>query len=118
MKIMNDTHRWEDREHDWLAQEMAREGYRNNRSSLEKDHAVEEMSRGWNAGAVSNAKEHEERHGRITAMKQAPKPTPKPTASFQAQQSRALITIIFLMFFLPIFLGIFIFVIRTIIGGF
>ena len=53
---------FEDRQNDWLAQEMAREGYVNNTSGLQKDHERHERSRNWDAGAISNAKEHEERH--------------------------------------------------------
>ena len=52
----------DDREHDWLAQEMEREGYVANKSGLAKAHALEEHSRDWNAGAKSNAKEHYDRH--------------------------------------------------------
>ena len=62
--------RWEDRNNDWLAQEMRREGYTNNRSNLEWDHHLEEQSRDWNAGAISNAKEHEERHQRFVRREQ------------------------------------------------
>ena len=50
---------FEDRQNDWLAQEMAREGYVNNTSGLERDHEKHERSKNWDAGAVSNAKEHE-----------------------------------------------------------
>ncbi len=60
---------FEDRENDWLAQEMRREGYVNNRSSLEKDHQKEERSRDWNAGAISNAEEHHDRHQRTDAFR-------------------------------------------------
>ena len=52
----------EDRENDWLAQEMRREGYFQNKSGLEAQHAKEESSSDWDAGAISNAKEHNERH--------------------------------------------------------
>ncbi len=68
--------KWEDRENDWLAREMAREGYRNNRSSLEEDHAREERSHGWNAGAISNAREHEVRHQRAVQIQQVRKAQP------------------------------------------
>ena len=65
----------EDRQNDWLAQEMAREGYVNNKSLLEEDHQKHENSRNWDAGAISNAKQHEEIHNRIKnqTIKQEPK---------------------------------------------
>lgn len=53
---------FEDRQNDWLAQEMRREGYVNNTSGLEKDHMKHERSNEWDAGAISNAREHETRH--------------------------------------------------------
>lgn len=59
---------WEDRENDWLAKEMRREGYYNNTSGLERAHQQEEASRGWDAGAISNAQEHEEIHNLINMI--------------------------------------------------
>lgn len=73
--------KFEDRENDWLAQEMRREGYVNNRSSLEKDHFKEEMSRDWNAGAISNARQHEIAHRRADASQRRPASQKNPTAN-------------------------------------
>ena len=53
---------FEDRQNDWLSQEMRREGYKNNNSMLVEDHEKHEQSRDWDAGAISNAKQHEEKH--------------------------------------------------------
>jgi len=55
---------FEDRNNDWLAKEMSREGYKRNNSMLEKDHQKHEKSLGWDAGAISNAKEHEILHNK------------------------------------------------------
>ena len=55
---------FEDRNNDWLAKEMSREGYKSNNSMLEKDHQKHEKSLGWDAGAISNAKEHEILHNK------------------------------------------------------
>ena len=59
---------FEDRQNDWLAQEMAREGYVNNTSGLERDHKKHERSKNWDAGAVSNAKEHEILHKKYSKL--------------------------------------------------
>ena len=59
---------FEDRQNDWLAQEMAREGYVNNTSGLEKDHEKHEKSKDWDAGAVSNARQHEILHQKYSRL--------------------------------------------------
>jgi len=60
---------FEDRQNDWLAQEMRREGYVNNTSGLEKDHEKHENSRSWDAGAISNANEHEYLHQKYASRR-------------------------------------------------
>lgn len=54
----------DDRENDWLAQEMRREGYHGLSSNLDVEHQKEEHSFGWNAGAFAIKQEHAKNHGK------------------------------------------------------
>lgn len=54
--------RIEDRDNDWLAQEMLREGYVKNENGLKREHKKEELAKNWEAGAISIKNEHETAH--------------------------------------------------------
>ena len=54
--------RIEDRDNDWLAQEMLREGYVKNKNGLKRGHEKEELAKSWEAGGISIKNEHEIAH--------------------------------------------------------
>ena len=55
----------DDRDNDWLSQEMRREGYVGSTSNLDVDHKKDENSIGWNAGALSVKKQHIKEHNKL-----------------------------------------------------
>lgn len=107
MKDYKDLRTWEDRSNDWLAREMRREGYRNNKSSLEMDHAREEASRGWNAGAISNARQHEAIHSRIKERESGARQVPaKKNSGNIASVFAGFFFILMIMFFISMVINI------------